>query len=380
MTEKTPAIVIADSSRMGTHMLEKILAPLLDLRCCHNDDDLRDSLARNPSVCLISHQWPDLEDMLDEVLTVRPDIQLVLLASPESDSRRLATLCEHYQATLLYRPYQPTQVIRELLQRLAGDAPAPQQEPLSLGATDIAGPELVLRDMAFCQRHGLPMSLLALRIEDYAALSMELGETALKSMELTLLHAISDKLRREDSVCFHRPGSMAFSLPGTPPLGARVLAHRLRNQLGNEGVSVGGFQVHATLVAGIHSPENDPSAQAQQIIDEALATAGGAISTDDDSAVQFSESARACTDQLLSDNPGEADQQPEPVSATPEPAPADPDQLWRSLEEILNSAGEDADSPRQAVLQKLVRVLARLDENARMTLVDELLMASARAD
>ena len=379
MADTHAFIVIADSSRLGTHMLEKVLAPLVELRCCHTDNELRDALANSPNLCLISNQWPHLDNVLDEMLGMRPETRLILLASPESDAHRLAQLCEQYQASLLYRPYQPTQVIREVLHRLAAGELNPPRETRSLAPTDIAGPELVSRDLAFCRRHRLPMSLLALRIEDYAALSMELGEDVLQGLELSLLETIASKLRREDSVCFHRPGAMVFSLPGTPALGARVLAHRLRDQVSDDGISVDGFEVHATLVAGIHNPLGDETGgEPQEQIEVALACAGDAISGGDDSAVLFSDQAMQQSDAAL--------QEPT-ISPAPSPAPAEGtttnmEKLWNDLEATLaeKAASDDSDSPRQAILGMLIKALRGLDEEERMALVDELLMASARPD
>ena len=369
MSNAAPFAIIADSSRMGTHMLEKIIGPVLELACCHDDEQLQTASARSPDICLISYQWPELDSWLENIRRALPAMRLILLASPESDARRLAELSESHQASVLYRPYEPARVIREVVQRLA-ETGAP--EAAAFSSTDITGPDLLTRDMAFCRRYHLSHSVLALRIDDYAALSMELGESVLNDMEFALTHAIGERLRREDSICDQRPGLIVLSLPGTPPLGAKVLAHRLRKQLNDHGVEVGGFQVHPSLVAGIHSPQA-AATSAQPVIDEALEAARMAKPGDDDSTVLLT--ADATEPPLL----GRPEAETVPESETPLAAPSE-EQLWEGLEEMLAAPPDQGSSARQAVLGKLVTLLTRLDENARMRLVDELLLASARAD
>lgn len=385
MKSQSVSIVIADSSRLGTYMLEKILVPYANVVLCHESDGLHAAISKAPQLCLISHQWPKLETLLDDMRIHRPEIHVLLLASPESNPSRLAGLCDEYQAGVLYRPYEPPQVMREILSALSSSRSETDEREVAPPMTpELAGPDLVLRDLAFCRRHHLSYSLVALRIEGYALLSCELGEKVFRDLDWLLLEALSQKLRREDSICFTKPGIILLSLPGTPAVGARVLALRLRRWLGDEGVEVHSYQVAVNLAVGIHcmAPHKSEKAgheEPQSLMDMALWAADQANGKkDDDCAVQLTASARAaCSEDLVKQSNEETE-----IAAVDNPQQNamqdDAEHLWDSLEAILRedqSSNDDANA-RETVLKKMARMLACLGENERMQLVDELLMAS----
>ncbi len=392
MAREPLSVVIADPSRLGSRVLEQILAPLVYLIPCRDSAEVRAALADNPDLLLVTHNWPELDTLLADLARQRPDFRVLLLASPDTDPSRLASLCEQHGAGVLYRPFEPPQVLREVLHALASPPDSGEHETATPPPPEeLAGPELLERDLAFCRRHRLSLSVIALRVDGHAALALELGEKTLRDMEWLLLDTLSGRLRREDSICFSRPGLIVLSLPGTPAPGARVLAHRLRRQLDEEGLEVRGFQVYPSLLAGIHCPPTTEAATPQQLIDGAVALSEQGLADSDQQAIVLSQ---AALDQLgLQQEPSgpagpgdREDDDPETTEATAaeEEAPAedtgqpDPETLWRSLEEILRSGEPNATSTRDGVLKRLVRVLGRLDENERMILVDELLMASTQ--
>ncbi len=366
------SIVIADSSRLGTHMLEKILAPVADVSVCRTEEDLRTALGAGPHLCLVSYLWPGIEELFTDLHAHRPDTSIILLASPDSSPEKIARLCDEFDAGLVYRPFEPSQVIHEvmlLLSRRSDDTQAAAQNTLSV--SDITGTELVLRDLAFCRRHHLSYSLLAIRIDGYALLSRELGDKVFRDLDWVLMDALSGRLRREDSICFQKPGAILLSLPGTPALGARVLAWRLKRWLGEDGIAVHGFQVILNITAGIHFiPPTGPllvPEQIQNVMDMALMAAERGSASDEERSVQLTASAQAaCTD------PHHDDDQ------TQESAP-DEEALWDSLTAMLSAEQQPGSSPRDVVLQRMARVLSALEENERMALVDKLLMASTSA-
>lgn len=363
------SIVIADSSRLGTHVLEKILAPVADVSVCRTEEDLRTALGKGPTLCLVSYLWPGIEELFSDLQAHRPETRVILLASPDSNPEKIARLCDEFDAGLVYRPFEPSQVIHEVMLLLSRrpDHVETALQP-SLSPSDITGTDLVLRDLAFCRRHHLSYSLLAIRVDGYALLSRELGERVFRDLDWVLMDALSGRLRREDSICFQKPGAILLSLPGTPALGARVLAWRLKRWLGDEGIAVHGFQVVLNTTAGIHaippSGALPPPEQIQNVMDMAIMAAERGSANDDERAVQLTAPAQAACAEPSRDD-----------MAAEEPS-LDEEALWDSLTAMLSAEQQPGSSPRDVVLQRMARVLSALAENERMALVDQLLMAS----
>lgn len=348
--------IIADSSRLGSVMLERLLAPLLDVTVCADNAALDLALRQQPAALMIAHQWPGLESLLAGLRQKNPALAILLMASPESDAARLAKLSSQFDAGVIYRPYELRQVMRELLLLLSvgnGDTEHPTTDS---AAVDIPDPlDMVERDQAFCRRHQLPHALLALRIDEYESLAGQLGQEVVDQSEARLFTLISNSLRREDHICQRGAGGLIVSLPGTPVAGARVLAHRLCQQV--EEADLGGS---LELVAGIHFLANNSDESIDDAIQQARAT-GELASRADHLPVLVSEAACEALDQLAPPVLQEEDAQ---------------DSDWQEMDALFD---DDVEQRRQA-MQRLAALLRRLDENTRMTLIDELLLASSMPD
>ena len=362
------SVVIADSSRLGSVMLERLLAPLLEVVTCTDSGGLDLALRRGPALLMIANQWPGLEALLPGLSERLPQLGIVLMASPDSDAARIAALSERFSTGVIYRPYEARQVMREIF-RLISRHSGPAADDVPLVTDSSPDPiETLQRDQAFCRRHHLPHSLLALRIDEYASLGEQLGEAALAAAERTLMTMVTSGLRREDHLCEQRPGRLVLSLPGTPAQGARVLAHRLCQQAQEADIRAGGLTTHFVLLAGIHVVSGVDTDSLEQDIAVAISTSELA---NGEASLQVLLSDAAC-DQLGSAAPPLLQDDEQAASA------ADSEEhkgtSWEKIATILNK--QDL-SDGQGVIKALSVVFRQLDESTRMTLVDELLLASA---
>ncbi len=362
------SIVIADSSRLGSVMLERLLAPLLDVVTCTDGAGLDLALRRGPALLMIANQWAGLESLLPGLSGRLPQLGIVLMASPDSDAARIASLSEQFATGVIYRPYEARQVMREIF-RLISRHNGPAQEDVPLVTDSSPDPlETLQRDQAFCRRHHLPHSLLALRIDEYASLGEQLGKSALADAERSLVSMVTENLRREDHLCDQQPGLVVLSLPGTPAQGARVLAHRLCQRARETDINAGGLTTHLMLLAGIHVVSGSDTDALEH--DVAIAVSTSELASGEDS-LQVLLSDAAC-DQLGSAAPpllqedGQADS---PVNSAEHSEVS-----WEKIATILSK--QDL-SDSQGAIKALSVVLRQLDESTRMTLVDELLLASA---
>lgn len=362
------SIVIADSSRLGSVMLERLLAPLLDVVTCTDSAGLDLALRRKPTLLMITNQWQGLEALLPGLSGRLPQLGIVLMASPDSDAARIASLSEQFSTGVIYRPYEARQVMREIF-RMISRHTRPAQDEVPLITDSTPDPlETLQRDQAFCRRHHLPHSLLAVRIDEYASLGEQLGETALTDAERSLMAMVTDNLRREDHLCDQRPGNLVLSLPGTPAQGARVLAHRLCQRAQETEIRVGGLTTHLMLLAGIHVVSGSDVGALEHDIAVAVATSELASG---EASLQVLLSDAAC-DQLGSAAPPllKDDEQPDSLRSLTEQN----EESWEKIAAVLNK--QDL-SDGQGAIKALSVVLRQLDESTRMTLVDELLLASA---
>lgn len=362
------SIVIADSSRLGSVMLERLLAPLLDVVTCTDSAGLDLALRREPALLMIANQWSGLEALLPSLSDRLPQIGIVLMASPDSDAARIASLSERFSTGVIYRPYEARQVMREIFRLISRQTSGPSGDHVPL-ITDSA-PDLLdtlQRDQAFCRRHHLPHSLLALRIDEYRSLGEQLGETALADAERSLMSMVTASLRREDHLCDRRPGHLVLSLPGTPAQGARVLAHRLCQQAQETDLHAGDLTTHLMLLAGIHIVTGSDADALEHDIAVAVSTSELA---NGEASLQVLLSDAAC-DQLGSAAPPLLqDDEPEAVANSAERN----EEPWEKIATIL---GKQELNDGQSAIKALSVVLRQLDESTRMTLVDELLLASS---
>jgi GGDEF domain-containing protein len=362
------SVVIADSSRLGSVMLERLLAPLLEVVTCTDSAGLDLALRREPALLMIANQWSGLEALLPGLSDRLPQLGIVLMASPDSDAARIASLSERFSTGVIYRPYEARQVMREIF-RLISRHTGSDRDDVPLVTDSSPDPlETLQRDQAFCRRHHLPHSLLALRIDEYASLGEQLGETALATAERSLMAMVTGSLRREDHLCDQRPGRLVLSLPGTPAQGARVLAHRLCQQAQETDIRAGDLTTHLMLLAGIHVVTGADTDALEQDIAVAISTSELA---NGEASLQVLLSDAAC-DQLGSAAPPLL--QDDEQAVAPLISEAYDEASWEKIATILNQ--QDL-SDSQGAIKALSVVLRQLDESTRMTLVDELLLASA---
>jgi GGDEF domain-containing protein len=362
------SIVIADNSRLGSVMLERLLAPLLDVATCTESDDLDLALQRKPALLMIANQWPGLDALLPDLSARLPRLGIALIASPDSDAARIASLSEQFSTGVIYRPYETRQIMREVFSVISRhNGQAEEYVPLITDRTPDPL-ETLQKDQAFCRRHHLPHSLLALRIDEYASLGSQLGQTALADAEGKLVAMVTENLRREDHLCVQQPGQMVLSLPGTPAQGARVLAHRLCQRAQETGLSVGGLTTHLMLLAGIHVVTGADADGLEQDIAIAISTSEFASGEE---SIHVLLSDAAC-DQLGSAAPPLLQEDERASSSINQPGEND-----TSWEKIATTLKKQDLSDGQGAIKALSTIFRQLDESTRMTLVDELLLASA---
>src|SRR5690606_2411795 len=177
----------------------------------------------------------------------------------------------------------------------------------------------------------------------------------------TLEQKMRALLRHEDSICLRQPGLLILSLPGTPPMGARVLAHRICAWLDHEEIRQQHFNIHFSVNIGIHCCIPGSDVDIQDFL-AATSFAAEEIVSSDESHVHFSEYTQSIT------GAGK--------SSTQQNQRIDSEHFWQTFETLLRHPRIADSEHHDALLEKIAPVLANLPEQQRLRLVDDLLSAS----
>ena len=369
MSQAPAFAAIADSSRIGSQLLSKILSPLVSTQTIPPGDDLITLFhtAQAPRVLLVNHDWPALNETLPQLAALPTAPQVILLAGHDN----LDTLRAQFSSTayfdILERPFEAKDVVNMLVRCLSSLPDTSANANGAVETIDSGKPlsSVLTRDMAFCNRHGLVLSVMAVQLNSYQSLCADVGRDAVEHAQQTLELKMSEILRSEDGVCLRQPGLILLSLPGTPPLGARVLAHRICSWLSGEEFTQQYFSIHFSVNIGIHCCVPGNQADAQELMSETSFTAQQPPE-DDQNRIHLSDYAQTVIGEVAT-----------PASRKPL---NNTDDYWGALDEILSLPQISDPSQQGELLKKLSPLLLGLSESQRLKLVDDLLMGSSSMD
>jgi diguanylate cyclase (GGDEF)-like protein len=123
--------------------------------------------------------------------------------------------------------------------------------------------EFLEREMARCQRHERPLSLVLFDLDHFKRVNDDFGHLTGDAVLRDVAELVRARVRRED--CFARFGGEEFAvaLPDTELSAARVFAERLRSLVADSELRVGGDVVPVTISLGLAAMEQgmrDPEA------------------------------------------------------------------------------------------------------------------------
>lgn len=368
MSATTSFAVIADSSRLGRQLLKKILEPLVAADTLATTDSIAETFSRDnqPTLLLISYDWPDIETELQKLKQQAPHAHAVILASPDQHEKNTSLNDLPCVMGTITKPYQSRDVTQHLVHALqAAVQPASQPSSTTLDHTAVPLSIMLERDLAFCKRHGLMLSAMAVQINEHQSLCAEVGKTAVNNAQASLEKKMRALLRHEDSICLRQPGLIVLSLPGTPPLGARVLAHRLCAWIGQEEFRHQHFNIHFSVNIGIHCCVPGTEVNTQDFL-RTTADTTHEVPENGENHIHLSDYARAITG--------------EKTNSTHDKRRPDSAHFWHTLEALLHHPDLNDNEHQDALLSRLGPILSSLSETQRMKLIDQLLVASVSPD
>ncbi|MFZ5723304.1 MAG: GGDEF domain-containing response regulator [Pseudomonadota bacterium] len=213
----------------------------------------------------------------------------------------------------------------------------------------------LIKDRSFSLRHGGEHTLMYVSVDGFERIQSEQGRVAAREALGLVAAAIRAKCRREDTFARVTESAFALSLLHTPPLGARVLAERIRQDLARRIFKPRGMTVTLTVSIGIAAPTG-ADASAEQLLETAarcarIAGRGGGNQVNIDSSLATT----------TADSAGKRERKGVESSLVP-------------VHGAVNAEAALADTA--AFVGELIPVLQQLSDAERLILIDRLLVMS----
>lgn len=212
--------------------------------------------------------------------------------------------------------------------------------------------QMIHQAMSLCRRHQQPLSILAVRFQELAAIKADIGADRIQRLLTRVLHQLHSHKRCEDCLVSWQSGQSLFVvLPYTAADGAVAMAQRLQGWFSEQEFELDEFHVSLPVRIAVHCASQQEEEGVVQLLNRALNTLEDTTDTEH---VALSPTAHKQLAALKS-------------------IPKATDRLSRELLELANGDNEDA------LMDVLSPALSALDERLRLQLVDQLLEASTQA-
>jgi two-component system cell cycle response regulator len=110
------------------------------------------------------------------------------------------------------------------------------------------------QDVAFCNRHGQPLTIVRIDIDGFRDLFLKQGKARAEAVIAQVAHELRERVRQEDTAARIGLAGFALALPGGQHDGSRGLIERLRAQFASTPVVVDGRGVSITVTAAVSTP------------------------------------------------------------------------------------------------------------------------------
>ncbi|MFP1678718.1 hypothetical protein ACLD02_08460 [Alloalcanivorax sp. C16-2] len=209
---------------------------------------------------------------------------------------------------------------------------------------------------SLCQRHRLPLSLLAIQFKELPAIGRQLGGERLRQLQRQLAQAVERRIRAEDGLVAWQRGYLVLCLPGTRVEGAVCLGQRLRGWFERTRFTLDERALRLHPCMAVHVSESDQEEESREPVRELLMDTLCLLAAEEDGGEPIlSRRARAALERFA-------------ATAGTEPAAASGE-----LHELVEKLSRHDEG---ILVRELSPALRRLDEPTRMRLIDHLLEAS----
>lgn len=286
-----PKILVVDDSRVMRLSAQKILDPEFEVVLDEDGSAAWERLQKEPDILAVFSDvgMPGLDghELLDRIRGSKEarlqELPVVIVTGNDEDSAREAAL-ERGATDFITKPFDRAQLLararanatRDQMRRRAEELEAGNMEDPVTGLGNRKYFEKRLREArANSLRHDRPMALLRLDVLEFDATVERRGKRVAVDVLREVGESLSESLREEDVISRLGGARFAMICPDCDREGARALADRVTQTLG-DGRFGGEHEVTVAPATGIYLPSNDPGEKLEAIyksVQQALATA-----------------------------------------------------------------------------------------------------------
>lgn len=126
--------------------------------------------------------------------------------------------------------------------------------------------EKLKQDRSFTSRHKLPLSVMAVEIDNYRQVFVKHGKVLAEGLVKQLAKVILKQVRQEDTAARISVAAMAVSLPTATAAGCNILAERLRSAIEKAQFKYNGKPLSITVSVAIYTPSAKLVLTAEEIL------------------------------------------------------------------------------------------------------------------
>jgi diguanylate cyclase (GGDEF)-like protein len=201
------------------------------------------------------------------------------------------------------------------------------------------------QDLAFCERHGHPISLVRFDVDGFNQLFIKAGKDAADEVLRQVGRIIAQIVRKEDTAARTGLARFVVSLPTAQEEGASILANRIIKTVRQTEISWQGKRLPVTLSAGVLQPDPHPGQTPRSVLEELNLVIEHAHNAGGDQVINASD--RETSQRLPS--------KPEPPAESEFPRPPEP-----SVDEALEMLADGREQEVRPHLGELRRKLQPL--------------------
>jgi two-component system cell cycle response regulator len=294
-----PRLIMVDDSRVMRKAASKMLGEKFDVVVAEDGQEGWNKIRHDEQIQVVftDLSMPELDGygLLEKIRTCEDPgiagLPVIIVTGADNDDTAREKALEMGATDFITKPFNSTNLLaratahanyqrerRELEQQTTIDALT------GLGNKQHFSARLK-QDLAFCERHGHPLSIVRFDIDGFNQLFIKAGKEAADSALKEVGRIIARIIRKEDTAARIGLAQYAISLPTAEEGGAAILANRILKTVRETEITLKGKRLPVTLSGGVIQPEPHPGQTPRSVMEEANVVLQAAVKAGGDQVV-----------------------------------------------------------------------------------------------
>lgn len=277
--QEKPRVLIVDDSRLMRVAGKKILSENFEVQEASDGEEGWQGINADPalSVIISDLSMPKLNglDLLDRIRESEDEriktLPVIIVTGAEDEEKTRQEALARGATDFIIKPFDSVQLLarvkaqaqhnhtqRELKKTTSALEEQSNQDPFTELANLRYFQERGAKDLSLALRHGKPLSIALINIDDFDKLYLKHGKTAAGALLLELSKRLRTQVRKEDTAARTGLARFGLILPVTDAVGATKLAERIHACLTETEVNLGSTAIPVAVSIGLASPALEP--------------------------------------------------------------------------------------------------------------------------